>query len=293
MSRFGLCDVSVIIPAYNCGPELAAQLRALGTQGHDLKLEILVADNGSTDGSVLAAVEARDDPRLRWIDASQRKGPSYARNMGASQANGALLLFCDADDIVRPGWVSALVRTLTEFDLAGGLALTGEVNSPQVLSWYSHSYAPPRDQLPKVFLTYDAAASNNLGVRREAFELLGGFDVRLDRSGEDLDFCIRAAQNGLRIGFSEAQIDYRLRDRIPSFLKQQYAYGRGWAQVYFSHAETIPLRRGRKEELRMWARHFARLPSALLGRGGVAWAGSSALNIGRLVESARRKRLSL
>ncbi|VEJ28812.1 Hyaluronan synthase [Rothia dentocariosa] len=98
---------SVIIPVYNGANYITQQLDALAAQTGNPSFEVLICDNGSTDGT-RAVVEGYNAPYpLRVIDASQRGGASHARNMGAVQAAGDILIFCDGDDLVEPDWVAS------------------------------------------------------------------------------------------------------------------------------------------------------------------------------------------
>jgi cellulose synthase/poly-beta-1,6-N-acetylglucosamine synthase-like glycosyltransferase len=100
-----LAVISVIVPVLNGMPWLAEQLRALVGQECSEPWEVVVADNGSTDEtkSVVQEWAARID-KIRLVDASTVRGPGAARNAGARAARGELLAFCDADNVVQPGW---------------------------------------------------------------------------------------------------------------------------------------------------------------------------------------------
>src|SRR5207244_3518041 len=90
--------ISVIVPVYNAMPMLAEQLEALSKQTYRGPWELIIADNGSSDGSREIAEAWRSRiPSLRVVDASARRGPATARNVGVEAATGGLLAFCDAD----------------------------------------------------------------------------------------------------------------------------------------------------------------------------------------------------
>ena len=100
--------ISVVIPVRDGAATIGDQLEALGQQTYQGEWEIVIADNGSTDGTAELAERSWSHPRaaLRVVDASSRPGSSFARNRGAIEAAGDFLAFCDADDIVAPGWLT-------------------------------------------------------------------------------------------------------------------------------------------------------------------------------------------
>jgi glycosyltransferase involved in cell wall biosynthesis len=94
--------LSVIIPCLNGAATIATQLAALARQQWDQPWEIVVADNGSTDESVGIVERYRGRlQNLRVADASARRG--RALNVGAKEATGDALVFCDVDDEVAAG----------------------------------------------------------------------------------------------------------------------------------------------------------------------------------------------
>ncbi|WP_129336974.1 glycosyltransferase family 2 protein [Cellulomonas endophytica] len=96
---------SVVVPVRDGAATLGRQLRALVAQSAPVPFEVVVADNGSTDGT--AAVAAAFAPLVRVVDASAGVGVNVARTAGVAASTGELVLLCDADDLVHPGWVAA------------------------------------------------------------------------------------------------------------------------------------------------------------------------------------------
>src|SRR4051794_20497634 len=112
--------VSVIVPVRNGAAVLGQQLAALERQGYRGRWEVVVADNGSSDGTAAVVAEWTGRLPMRRVAADRRRGINVARNVGVNAANGDLLAFCDADDQVAPGWLEALVETARGADLVGG-----------------------------------------------------------------------------------------------------------------------------------------------------------------------------
>ncbi len=128
--EFPLC--SILIVNYNGKKHLDRCLRSFEQLDYPAdRVEILVVDNGSTDGS---EVEAQaNHPRTRLIR-NPKNGYSAALNLGISQAKGTYIAFANNDVFVEPGWLSVLVNTLeanVQTGCAGGKILfeNGRINS--------------------------------------------------------------------------------------------------------------------------------------------------------------------
>ncbi|WP_188893748.1 bifunctional glycosyltransferase/CDP-glycerol:glycerophosphate glycerophosphotransferase [Microlunatus endophyticus] len=103
--------VSIIIPIYNVEEYVGECLTSIVGQSYR-KLEIIVVDDGSTDGSArIARGYARWDPRIRIIRQANR-GLGGARNAGIAIARGRYLCFADSDDILPPNSIELMVRSL-------------------------------------------------------------------------------------------------------------------------------------------------------------------------------------
>lgn len=216
---------SVVIPAHNAQSTLGAQLDALAMQTRARDVEVLVCDNGSSDATrTVARRYAEDGMRVEVVDASERRGPAAARNIGSVHARGRLLLFCDADDVVAPGWLTAMIDALGHADLVAG-DLDGR--SLNARNRASVSWEVSGDIRMPFWTRFGAGASSNLGVRSDVFDAVGGFDERL-RTGEDVDFCWRVQLAGFRFHRSrEAVVRSRQRDGRRAVFRQAYSYGAG------------------------------------------------------------------
>lgn len=105
--------ISVIIPVYNVEPYLSACLDSVLAQTHR-ELEILLIDDGSTDGSgAICDRYAAMDPRIRVIH-QENGGVSCARNRGLELAAGELISFIDSDDTMEPNMYEFLVQLMQE-----------------------------------------------------------------------------------------------------------------------------------------------------------------------------------
>lgn len=224
-ARPPLRRVSVVIPAFEQAQELDLQLRAVVAQELPLPYEVIVADNGSRDGTaeVIRRWE-RVDPRVHGVDASARRGPGAARNIGGAAASGDALAFCDADDIVATGWLASLVRALDNAEIAAGAIDLGSLNvGGRIVT--VEEYSSPFDFLP-------AALGANFAVRTAAFRDAGGFDEAL-RAGEDIDLSWRIQLRGGRLmSASTAVVAKRERSGAAGLRRQVLNYGRHDPALY-------------------------------------------------------------
>lgn len=286
-------EVSVVMPCLDAKGTIEAQLRALAGQRTSARWEVIVSDNGSTDGSqqIVKRWQARL-PDLRLIDSSSRRGVSAARNAGARAARGELILICDADDIVSEHWIAAMVRAARQFDLVGGSVEESSLNPPGLRFWRGEL---PRDRLLISLRFLPFAMGCNVGMRRAVFEALGGWDERYVGGCDDVDFSWRAQLGGFTLGFApDAVIAYRHRRGLTALCRQFYRYGLSHAVLYRQYRSHGATARPLWLVLRSWAwllLHAADLvrSSKLRGR----WLRAAALNCGQVRGSIKQRVCSL
>ena len=226
ISKDSTPSVSIVIPTLNGERLLGSQLESLVAQVEAPPFEVLIADNGSDDGTIALAQSFDDRLDLRIVDASAHRGQAYARNVGAASARAALLLFLDQDDEVVPEYVSAMARALSASTLVAARVDIRSINP----SW-AH---PPRRLAQEEGLAWGGpfpwGYGGTLGIRADLMSFLGGFDSRLSGGGEDEDLCWRAAILGHKCSFVP---DAVLRYRLPATATDLYRQGRryGGAQV--------------------------------------------------------------
>jgi glycosyltransferase involved in cell wall biosynthesis len=169
--------VSVVIPVHNGERFLGEALRSVQEQGYPA-LEVLVVDDGSTDGS--AAVAAAFPEPVRYLRQS-RAGPAAARNRGIETARGEVVALLDADDVWPAGALRARVDHLLahpEAEIVQGLVqqLRARQDAPGFEPWGE----------PYQYVNLGSAV-----YRRAVFERVGPFDESLWEN-EDNDFFLRA-----------------------------------------------------------------------------------------------------
>jgi GT2 family glycosyltransferase len=238
--------ISVVIPARNCAALLTEQLEALEREQVPVATEIVVADNGSTDGTpaVAAVFETAPIP-VRVVDAGARPGINHARNVGARASSGRFLLFCDADDRVEPGWIAAMWAAAGRgSELLGGSLVRiderGRAGQPS---------RGPANFLG--FLPWPQGA--NCGCTKDVFDAIGGFDESYRGGGDETDFFWRAQLEGRPLAFvPDAKIAYRERTSLRSRWRQQRAYGHSHVGLFARFRDQGMPRASTRNAARFW-----------------------------------------
>jgi GT2 family glycosyltransferase len=285
--------ISVVIAARNARRTLPEQLAALASQDYSGDVEVVVVDNGSTDGTgAVARSWAARLPGLRVVDAFAGRGFPYARNVGARAAAGSFLLFCDADDVVSEGWLSAMADAARSCVAVTGALNVESLNAPRVLAWNggprarAASASPSSLRAPLPF-----APGCNCGVARWLFDELGGFDEAFAGGSDDKEFFWRLQLRGHSIcSVPAAVVHYRHRVTLRSLAKQQYRYGISDARLYRKFRDQGMTWRPFWVAVKAWAKSILTLPLSLRNHTALGrWIRMTSRNAGRLVGSLRNR----
>lgn len=228
----GAPRVSVVIACLDAVDTVGQQLEAVLAQQCDDAFEVVVADDGSVDGTP-ALLAAFADRGVRVVRTTGRTGPAAARNTAVAASRGQLIAICDADDLVHPGWLQGLVDALDGgADWAGGV--NRHVDAAGGLLWEERELR--RVGTARIPWTI----SGNCALPRAAWDRVGGFDEAFD-CAEDLDLFVRLRQAGLGHGVlaEDAVVDYRQRPGLRATLRQRRAYGRGFARFMARHPGVV------------------------------------------------------
>jgi glycosyltransferase involved in cell wall biosynthesis len=199
--------VSVIIPTYNRKNLLRETIVSLFGQSYPKdKYEIIVVDDGSTDGTEHMIGELRKDAPCKFkYFKKDNEGPAAARNLGIKNAEGEIIAFTDSDCTTHPDWLKNGLKCFSKNDVAfvSGQKLP-KPNQP--ISFF----APFHD----VKEEHPVYPTLNIFYRKEVLISFGGFDERFwarkERSadGEDVELAWRVKRQGLKNVFSKDVIVY-------------------------------------------------------------------------------------
>lgn len=183
--------VSVIIPAHNASSTLGTCLAAL-TRLPSPPYEILVVCDGCSDSTP----EIARRQGVRVIEYPQQRGASHARNVGAAAAQGDVYLFIDADCVAHEAVVSLCQETVADGEQLLFGSYTRSTSAPGFLTRFKnlqHHFTHQRGA------DYQTTFWSGCGaVTREAFEAVGGFDLKVFAC-EDIEFGAEATRLGYRI----------------------------------------------------------------------------------------------
>jgi len=216
--------VSVIVPAHNEAAFIHRVIRAiLAQRPADAELEVIVVDDGSTDGTPQAARAAG----ARVLELAGTGGnPAAARNRGVAVAVGDPLVFLDADCIPGEGWLAAILAAHERgatvvggaLDLPPGLPATARCD--YYCGWYLVHSRRPAGPVPH-------HPPPNLSVRRAAFLSTQGFTERqpLSYTNEEREWQAELQRNGHRMYFEPKAVAYHYnRPGFTNLLRRNYRW---------------------------------------------------------------------
>ena len=205
--KLGAVRVSFLIPTYNCLPLTQAMLASLqATLPADLPYEIILVDDGSTDGTRewLGALPAQS---FRVLLNDHNLGYAGTNNRAASVACGDILLLLNNDLILTPGWLEpmlALHQTLPKPGAIGNIQINAATGAIDHAGIYVTAKGKPEHEphLPRKgsHKISPAVTGACLLISQKLWRALAGFDQQFVNGGEDIDLCFRAG----RAGFTNA-----------------------------------------------------------------------------------------
>jgi len=225
---------AVVVTLLN-DPRVVRTLRSLDRQERPPDT-VLVADGGSTDGS-LAAIEALGPSfalRVEHLPGSVAE----TRAAAVPRLDADVLVFLDADEVAPPAWLACLLGPIEagEADVVGGptrpyapARSRAEAYINDFEAWfYDHVVARDATMLPM----------GNSAWRRRVFDEAGNFDARLRFGGEDYDMNLRAAQAGFRLRYEPGAWVYHDQSHLDAFrkvMRRKYRYGKGATMAYLKN----------------------------------------------------------
>ncbi|NJN85393.1 MAG: glycosyltransferase [Leptolyngbyaceae cyanobacterium SL_7_1] len=234
---------SIIIPTYNRRPILEKCLRALEQQrspqdGTIMGYEVVVVDDGSTDGTVeWLRSHSTEFPHVRLFE-QDHQGPAAARNLGLQQATGDTIIFIDSDLVVTEHFLHAHAWGLAQGARKLGsdrLFTYGRVINTCNFDNPSNEPFKPTDFSAAYF------ATGNVAIARHWLDQAGSFDTRFQLYGwEDLELGVRLKQLGLKLIKCPEAVGYHWHppftlNQLPRLIDREIQRGRMGVLFYQKH----------------------------------------------------------
>jgi glycosyltransferase involved in cell wall biosynthesis len=223
---------SIIIPTYNRLPILQKCLQAIETQDFTQPYEVVVIDDGSTDGTLefLHTHEA-DFPHVQLFQ-QDHQGAAIARNTGIDLAKGNIIVFIDSDLVVTPTFLSAHAQALTANDCAFTYGLVINTNN----------FDNPSSEKVKIQdISTAFFATGNVAISKHWLIKAGKFDTSFRQYGwEDLELGIRLGQLGLKLIKCPKAVGYHWHpafaiEQLPSLINTEEQRARMGVVFYQKH----------------------------------------------------------
>jgi glycosyltransferase involved in cell wall biosynthesis len=228
--------ISVVVPAFNAEKTIDSCLVALAKQTvPEDRYEVIVVDDGSIDGTA-----ARAEKRGVRILRQTNQGAAAARNHGAREARGELVLFTDADCVPAANWIEEMAKPFANPEVVGvkGIYRTrqSELAARFIQVEYEHKYERMRRRPQIDFVdTYSAA------FRRDLFLSYNGFDTSFpSASVEDQEFSFRLAENGHKMVFQPtAAVFHRHQPDFARYLRRKFYVAYWKVRVLLKHPKKV------------------------------------------------------
>lgn len=233
--------VTAVLPLHNHEDFVQDAVWSVVRQGYR-PLQIVVVNDGSTDGSRDRVIEIMKSPKqlgnvflgqieylkIALLDYQTARGPSFARNMGIKYAfpETDIFAFLDSDDVYRPGKIALSVAKLVDNPLAGVVYSDYETLNPKT-GYAGREYKEPYS---KERLLRECVVNCNSLVKKEVFSKMGLFDVGL-RVCEDYDVWLRASDLCMVLHIPEPLVQLRIGERSATSTVAKETWEKCYARV--------------------------------------------------------------
>jgi len=228
--------VSFVVPVHNGAAHLAETLASIGAQADGRPIEIIVVEDGSTDGSAALLRSLASTSHLIVV-AGPGRGAAAAVNTGVKLAAHAIVCQVDQDVVLGHGWMRTLVEALD--DPTVGAAQGCYVTDPRG-SFFTRVMGLDLEQrYSRLGAHLDHVCTGNTAYRVASLRAVGLLDESLGY-GYDNDLSYRLQAAGYRLAFCrEARSHHRWREGLVGYLAQQYGFGYGRLDVIARHPTRL------------------------------------------------------
>lgn len=235
--------VSIVIPAYNEEAYIRACLKSLVQQTTKHPFEVIVVDNGSTDGTAQIAKEFLGVLPLRLIT-EKRKGRGAARHTGYMQTRGDIILSTDADVSVPPDWIETMIKPFAVPNVVGVTGTCYITDRSWLANTIFNLIQPTAMWFHRaVFGSFWVLGSNG-AVRKTAYLASGGFNTVLN-SQEDTQFSLTLRDYGKIVYAANSRVLTSGRRFKRGMLVGLFEYIRSFLERFVFRRKNVYLRDAR------------------------------------------------
>jgi len=212
---------SIVIPTYNGRAKIGACLDALLPQVRGKSVEILVVDDGSCDETSVEVLK-RSDVRL----ITQRNaGPAAARNRGASEASGRILLFTDDDCVPSSNWLDMILAPFADGEVVAAKGVY-RTRQRQLVARFVQAEYEDKYRLMTTATSIDFVDTYSAGFRRDRFLEMNGYDTSFPVAcAEDVELSYRMSARGWLMKFVPSAIVFHTHPAtLLGYLRKKYKF---------------------------------------------------------------------
>ncbi len=239
-------NVSVIVPAYNEARVIGHTIASLLMQEYAGEIEIVVVDDGSSDGTYAAAFAAHGNHSQVSVFTKPNGGKASALNFGLERARYDVVVCLDADTIFAPDTIAELVQPLQNprvGAVAGNAKVGNRINL--ITRWQAVEYVTSQNLDRRAFSLLDCitVVPGAVGAwRRSAVLEIGGF--REDTLAEDQDLTLQLRRVGYSVAYADGAVAYtEAPDTLRTLARQRFRWSFGTLQCAWKHRDTLFRRR--------------------------------------------------
>lgn len=233
--------VSIVIANYNYGRFLESAIQSVINQDAFEKCELIIVDGGSTDNSV--EIIEKYSNKIAWWCSEKDKGQSDAFNKGFGHVTGKLFTWLNADDVILPGTLVAVINTIKRHPdvewISGGMVFCDA--DMKVVQMRIGTAPPPFLPIKSLSMTIIGGPSSFFSARR--FREVGGFDVRL-KYAMDGDLWWRLFMAGTKLHHIRKYFwGFRLHEKSktsPALLKKHLGLNHATENAYLATKNPRP-----------------------------------------------------
>jgi glycosyltransferase involved in cell wall biosynthesis len=226
--------ISIIVPAFNAEKTIKSCIESILQQEFEEEFELIVVDDGSKDNTATIAKSFKEVKILQ----QKNSGPAVARNNGAKQARGEIIVFTDSDCIAAQDWLREMIAPFAEKKI---VAVQGAYKTKQksLIARFEQTDIEYRYERMKRVKSLDWIGSYSAAFRKKTFLDFGGFDESFPiASGEDPELSYRIAMSGAKLVFNPKAIVFHLHpDKLSKYLRTKFFRAYWRVLLYKKHPE--------------------------------------------------------